>query len=235
MDHRRSRPGRGSQGAHALIPMAPFRLVVLSSGTGTNLQNLIEHTGKTSGRIRIQAVFSDRRSRSLQRAKAAGIDAHHLAMEDFSSRSEFDAALGDAIEACQPDLIVLSGFMRVLGAAFVARFEGRIINLHPSLLPRYPGLHTHRRVLEAGDSYHGATVHFVTEALDAGPGIIQCGFPVDETDDEASLEARVHDVEYLIFPRAVEWCAEGRVRFAPGTATFDGMPLAGPVAVRYEG
>ena len=94
------------------------------------------------------------------------------------SRGEFDAALGDAIAACEPELIVLSGFMRILGAAFVARFEGRIINLHPSLLPRYRGLDTHRRVLEAGDAVHGATVHFVTEALDAGPGIIQCGIPV---------------------------------------------------------
>ena len=215
--------------------MAPFRLVVLSSGEGTNLQNLIEHAAQSSDRIRIQAVFSDRRSRSLERAKAAGIAARHLALTEFTNRREFDAALADAIEACEADLIVLSGYMRILGAAFVARFEGRIINLHPSLLPRYQGLHTHRRVLAAGDSAHGATVHFVTEALDAGPGIIQCRIPVHEADDENSLAARVHQVEYLIFPRAVDWCAEGRVRFARGAAILDGMPLVGPVTVRHEG
>ena len=215
--------------------MAPYRLVILSSGEGTNLQNLIEHAAQSSGRICIQTVFSDRRSRSLERAKAAGIGAHYLAPDDFSSRNGFDAAMGDAIAACEPDLIVLSGYMRILGAAFVARFESRIINLHPSLLPLYPGLHTHRRVLEAGDSAHGATVHFVTEALDAGPGIIQCRIPVHEADDEDSLAARVHDVECLIFPRAVEWCAEGRVKFARGAATFDDMPLVGPVVVRDEG
>ena len=215
--------------------MAPFRLVVLSSGEGTNLQNLIEHAAQSSDRIRIQAVFSDRRSRSLERAKAAGIAARHLALTEFTNRREFDAALADAIETCEADLIVLSGYMRILGAAFVARFEGRIINLHPSLLPRYQGLHTHRRVLAAGDSAHGATVHFVTEALDAGPGIIQCRIPVHEADDENSLAARVHQVEYLIFPRAVDWCAEGRVRFARGAAILDGMPLVGPVTVRHEG
>ena len=215
--------------------MAPFRLVVLSSGEGTNLQNLIEHAAQSSDRIRIQAVFSDRRSRSLERAKAAGIAARHLAPAEFTNRREFDAALADAIETCEADLIVLSGYMRILGAAFVARFKGRIINLHPSLLPRYQGLHTHRRVLAAGDSAHGATVHFVTEALDAGPGIIQCRIPVHEADDENSLAARVHRVEYLIFPRAVDWCAEGRVRFARGAAILDGMPLVGPVTVRHEG
>ena len=215
--------------------MAPFRLVVLSSGEGTNLQNLIEHAAQSSDRVRIQAVFSDQRSRSLERAKAAGIAARHLAPAEFASRREFDAALADAIKACEADLIVLSGYMRILGAAFVARFEGRIINLHPSLLPRYQGLHTHRRVLEAGDSAHGATVHFVTEALDAGPGIIQCRIPVHEADDEDSLAARVHRVEYLIFPRAVDWCAEGRVRFTRGAAILDGMPLLGPVTVRHEG
>ena len=214
---------------------APFEVVVLSSGEGTNLQNLIEYAARTNGRTRIRAVFSDQRCRSLRRAQAAGIDARHLAVEGFPDRAAFDAALGDAIEGCQPDLIALSGFMRILGAAFVARFEGRIINLHPSLLPRFPGLHTHRRVLEAGDAVHGATVHFVTEELDGGPGIIQCRLPVRADDDEASLAARVHEAEYLIFPRALAWCAEGRAAFARGAATFDGMPLDGPVAVRYEG
>lgn len=213
----------------------PYRLVILSSGTGTNLQNLVDYAARSNGRIRVSAVFSDQRSRSLERARAAEIPAHHLSAKDFPDRAAYDATLGDAIAAHRPDLIVLSGFMRILGAAFVARFADRIINIHPSLLPRLTGLHTHRRVLDAGDEFHGATVHFVTEKLDAGPGIIQCRIPVLEDDDEASLEARVHEVEYMIFPRAVEWCARGLVGYADGEAIFDGMPMTAPVMVGHEG
>ena len=212
----------------------PFRVVILSSGEGTNLQNLIDFAEGSNGRIRISAVFSDQRSRSLERARTADIEAHHLAAKGYPDRAAFDAVLGDAIEACEPDLIVLSGFMRILGEAFVARFGDRIINIHPALLPRFPGLHTHRRVLRAGDAFHGATVHFVTEELDAGPGIVQCRIPVLEGDDEASLAARIHEVEYMIFPRAVEWCAMGLVKFSGGEALFDGMPMIGPVMVKHE-
>ena len=213
---------------------APYSIVILSSGEGTNLQNLIEFTARNNDRIRVAAVFSDQRSRSLARAREARIDAHRIGASDFPDRTAFDAALGDAIDACKPDLIVLSGFMRILGEAFVARFKDRIINIHPSLLPRFTGLHTHRRVLEAGDAFHGATVHFVTEELDAGPGIIQCRVPVRDSDDEASLAARVHEVEYMIFPRAVGWCAAGLVKFADGLAWFDGMPMAEPVKVSHD-
>ena len=213
---------------------APFRVVVLSSGEGTNLQNLIEFAAQNNDRIRISAVFSDHRSRSLERAQGAGIEAHYVAAMDFRDRVAYDAALADAIDACQPDLIVLSGFMRILGGAFVARFKDRIINIHPSLLPRFTGLHTHRRAIDAGDDFHGATVHFVNEELDAGPAIIQCRIPVLEGDDEASLAARIHEVEYMIFPRAVEWCARGLVKFLDGKACFDGMPMIGPVMVSHE-
>ncbi len=212
----------------------PFDVVILSSGEGTNLQNLIDHAARSHDRIRIAAVFSDHRSRSLERARDAGIAAHHLSAKGFADREAYDAALGDAIEALEPDLIVLSGFMRILGKAFVARFGDRIINIHPSLLPKFKGLHTHRRVLDAGDAFHGATVHFVTEALDAGPGIIQCRIPVLAGDDEASLAARIHEVEYMIFPRAVEWCAGGLVQFTGDEAVFDGMPMIGPVQVKHE-
>ena len=209
--------------------------MILSSGTGTNLQNLIDHAARSDGRIRVCAVFSDQPSRSLERARAAEIPAHHLSARDFPDRDAYDAALVAAIAEYRPDLIVLSGFMRILGEAFVARFRDRIVNIHPSLLPRFPGLNTHRRVLDAGDAHHGATVHFVTEELDAGPGIIQCRIPVLEDDDEASLQARVHEVEYMIFPRAVEWCASGLVRFSGGQALFDGIPMIGPVQVKHEG
>lgn len=212
----------------------PFRVVILSSGEGTNLQNLIDYAARSNDRIRVAAVFSDHRSRSLERARRAGIAAHRLSAKGFPDREAYDDALGDAIEACEPRLIVLSGFMRILGSAFVARFSDRIINIHPSLLPRFPGLNTHRRVLDAGDAFHGATVHFVTEELDAGPAIIQCLIPVHSSDDEASLAARVHEVEYMIFPRAVEWCAAGLVKFSDGVALFDGIPMIGPVLVKHE-
>ena len=218
-----------------MSPSAPYRIVVLSSGDGTNLQNLIEFAARSNDHIRVSAVVSDHRSRSLTRARNAGIGAYHLAAADFRDRDAFDAALGDVIASRGPDLIVLSGFMRILGAAFVARFEGRIINIHPSLLPRFPGLDTHRRVLDSGDTAHGATVHFVTEELDAGPGIIQCRIPVRAGDDEASLAARVHEVEYMIFPRAVQWCATGLVSFANGRVLFDGLPMVGPVVLEHAG
>lgn len=214
--------------------MTPFRIAILSSGEGTNLQNLIEFAARSEDRIRIAAVLSDQRCRSLERARRARIERRCLPVAEFADRAAFDTALGDAVDAHRADLIVLSGFMRILGGAFVTRFEGRIINVHPSLLPRFPGLHTHRRALDAGDTVHGATVHYVTEELDAGPGIIQGRIPVLAEDDEASLAARVHAVEYRIFPRAVMWCAEGRVEYRGGSATFDGMPLAGPVVVRHE-
>ena len=212
----------------------PYRLVILSSGTGTNLQNLIDYAARSNDRIRVSAVFSDQRSRSLERARIAEIPAHHLSAKNFPGRAAYDAALGDAIAAYRPDLIVLSGFMRILGEAFVARFADRIINIHPSLLPRFPGMNTHRRVLDAGDGFHGATVHFVTEELDAGPGIIQCRIPVLEDDGEESLQSRVHEVEYMIFPRAVELCATGLVKFSDGEALFDGIPMRGPVRVKHE-
>ena len=212
----------------------PYRLVILSSGTGTNLQNLIDYAARCNDRICVSAVFSDQRSRSLERARASEIPAHHLSAKDFQDRAAYDAALGDAIAAYRPDLIVLSGFMRILGEAFVARFADRIINIHPSLLPRFPGLHTHRRVLHAGDEFHGATVHFVTEELDAGPGIIQCRIPVLKDDDEASLQARVHEVEYMIFPRAVELCARGLIECTGGEVLFDDMPMPAPVMVKHE-
>ncbi len=218
-----------------MIRSAPFNIVILSSGEGTNLQNLIEFAARSGDRIRISAVFSDQRSRSLERARSAGIPATHLSAKDYRDRRAFDAALGDAVGDCQPDLIVLSGFMRILGEEFVSRFCDRIINIHPSLLPRHRGLNTHRRVLDAGETHHGATVHFVTEELDAGPGIIQCRIRVREGDDEASLASRVHQVEYMIFPRAVEWCAKGLVRFSGGAARFDDMPMTGPVRVEHVG
>jgi phosphoribosylglycinamide formyltransferase-1 len=141
----------------------------------------------------------------------------------------YDRALASALDACSPALIVLAGFMRILSPEFVAHFGGRVLNIHPSLLPKFPGLHTHRRALEAREAEHGATVHFVTEQLDGGPRIIQARVPVRPDDDEASLARRVQAGEHRIYPLAVEWFCAGRLRFQDGRAWLDGRPLTEPV------
>jgi phosphoribosylglycinamide formyltransferase-1 len=152
-----------------------------------------------------------------------------LAADKQSDRTAYDRRLADAIRDCSPSLIVLAGFMRILSAPFVADFAGKILNIHPSLLPKYPGLHTHRRALEARESEHGATVHFVTEQLDGGPPVIQARVAVAAGDDEASLAARVQVQEHLIYPLAVRWFCEGRLRCDAGQAWLDGQPLKQPV------
>jgi len=149
----------------------------------------------------------------------------------YADRAAFDAALGNVIAGYAPALIVLAGFMRILGAPLVERFAGRMLNIHPSLLPKYPGLHTHRRVLEAGDAEHGASVHFVTTELDGGPVVLQARVPVLPGDDEAMLAQRVLVQEHRIYPLVIRWFAEGRLRFDDGVVRFDGQPLAAPLFV----
>ena len=146
-----------------------------------------------------------------------------------SDRLSFDRSLAAVIDECAPSLIVLAGFMRILSAQFVDRYAGRILNIHPSLLPKYPGLHTHRRAIAAHDSVHGATVHFVTAELDGGPPIVQVRVPVYPDDAEATLTARVQAQEHKIYPLAVRWYCEGRLRCRDGRAWLDGAALAGPV------
>ena len=204
-------------------------VAVLISGEGTNLQALID--ASQGGRLDadITTVLSDRAdARGLERARRAGISAHAVLREDHTSRAGFEAELAARIDACAPRAIVLAGFMRVLSPAFVERFRGRMLNLHPSLLPRFPGLDTHRRVVEAGDAWHGATVHFVTEALDAGPRVIQYRLAVRPGDTPESLAARVHTGEHLILPRAAAWLASGRLRAEGDIAVLDGRPLHEP-------
>ncbi|HSG65838.1 MAG TPA: phosphoribosylglycinamide formyltransferase [Gammaproteobacteria bacterium] len=209
-----------------------LRLVVLVSGEGTNLQALIDAESAEAARYSIVAVLSDRRdARGLERARRAGIPAQHLDPRSYAGRDAFDAALGDAIAAHEPGLIVLAGFMRILGADFVGRFAGRMLNIHPSLLPKLKGLHTHRRALENAETEHGATVHFVTAELDGGPTVIQYRTPVTDDDTEDTLSARVHAGEYIILPRAVGWFAEGRLRLQGASAVLDGKPLLEPVRV----
>jgi phosphoribosylglycinamide formyltransferase-1 len=210
-------------------------VVVLISGEGTNLQALIDAAQRGRLEARIAATISDRLdARGLERARRAGVEAIHIGRGEFADREAFEQALADAIEAHEPAAVVLAGFMRVLGAGLVKRFEGRMLNLHPSLLPRHPGLDTHRRVLEAKDREHGATVHFVTEELDAGPAVIQYRLPVRQEDTLETLAARVHRGEHVILPRAAGWLASGRLALAGGRVVLDGERLARPVVLEEE-
>ena len=213
------------------MPRPAMRVAVLISGEGSNLQALIDAAQAGQLGARIVAVVSNRSAaRGLERARAAGIEALHLGGRG-RERADYDAALDDLLAPREPELIVLAGFMRILGPKFVERYAGRMLNLHPSLLPNYPGLDTHRRVLEAGDEWHGATVHFVTDELDGGPAIIQYRLPVRASDTAESLAQRVHEGEHIILPRAVSWFAAGRLRLAGGSVMLDGRALREPVAI----
>lgn len=211
------------------------RVAVLISGEGTNLQALID--AARGGRLgaEIVAVVSNRSAaRGLTRARDAGIEALHLPAVRGQQRADYDAALAALLAPHEPDLLVLAGFMRVLGAELAARYAGRMLNIHPSLLPKFPGLDTHRRVLEAGERWHGATVHFVTAELDAGPAILQYRLAVRPSDTLDSLAARVHAGEHIILPRAVSWFAAGRLRLEGGSVMLDGRALEKPVSIDEE-
>lgn len=201
-------------------------MVILISGSGSNLQAFID--AAASGRLPtpIKAVISNNPdAKGLQRATAAGIPAVAIDHRDFSSREAFDQVLADKVAAYQPSLVVLAGFMRILSADFVTRFSGKLMNIHPSLLPKYPGLHTHRRAIEAGDSHSGATVHFVTGELDGGPPIIQAKVPINSDDTPETLAKRVLAVEHQIYPLAARWFLEGRLQQQGNNAVLDNQRL----------
>jgi len=210
----------------------PTRVAVLISGEGSNLQALIDaaHGGQLGASI-VTVVSNRGTARGLERARAAGIEALHLAAKRGQARADYDAALAALLAPREPDLVVLAGFMRILSPKLVELYTGRMLNLHPSLLPKYPGLDTHRRVLAAGDQWHGATVHFVSDELDGGPAVVQYRLPVLAEDTEDSLAARVHKGEHIILPRAVSWFAAGRLRLAGGSVMLDGRALEAPVSV----
>ncbi|OCR26351.1 phosphoribosylglycinamide formyltransferase [Pseudomonas syringae] len=202
-------------------------VVVLLSGTGGNLQAMIDSFKGGNHPVRIRAVISNRADAfGLQRARDAGIEACVLDHKAYDGREAFDAALIELIDTFQPQLVVLAGFMRILSAGFVRHYQGRLLNIHPSLLPLYKGLHTHQRVLEAGDAEHGCSVHFVTEELDGGPLVVQAVIPVESNDSAASLAQRVHAQEHQIYPLAVRWFAEGRLSLGEEGALLDGQLLA---------
>ncbi|MGY3299613.1 phosphoribosylglycinamide formyltransferase-1 [Pseudomonas sp. TE6288] len=209
------------------MPGKTCNVVVLLSGSGSNLQALIDSNSASNGPVRIRAVISNRADAyGLERAKAAGIDTAVLAHTGFDGREAFDAALMALIDGFAPDLVVLAGFMRILSGGFVRHYQGRLLNIHPSLLPKYKGLHTHQRALEAGDAEHGCSVHFVTEELDGGPLVVQAVVPVAADDSAQTLAQRVHLQEHQIYPLAVRWFAEGRLRLGEHGALLDGQPLA---------
>ena len=202
-------------------------VVVLLSGTGSNLQALIDNARTDDSPFRIAAVISNRADAyGLQRAKEAGIATRFLDHTTFEGREAFDQGLIELIDTFQPKLVVLAGFMRILSAGFVRHYQGRLLNIHPSLLPKYKGLHTHQRALETGDTEHGCSVHFVTEELDGGPLVVQAVVPVESDDSAQTLAQRVHTQEHRIYPLAVRWFAEGRLILGNQGALLDGQLLA---------
>jgi phosphoribosylglycinamide formyltransferase 1 len=183
----------------------------------------------------VAVVMSDRPDvAGIATARDLGLETEVICWKAAADRAAFELALGESIDARKPDLVVLAGFMRVLSGPFVERYAGRMLNIHPSLLPKYTGLHTHRRVLEAGDTAHGASVHFVTPELDGGPLILQSRVPVKTGDLESTLAARVQATEHVIYPRVVGWIADGRLKWNAGHPLLDGKPLNEPVVEQFD-
>lgn len=208
---------------------------MLISGRGSNMLALANAGRRPGSAFHVCAVLSDRPDAAgLAAAAALGIPTAAIRPRDFPHRDAFDRALAAAVAAHHPSLVALAGFMRILSPEFLGVFPGRVLNIHPSLLPKYPGLDPHRRVLEAGDAEHGATVHFVTEALDGGPPVVQGRVPVLPGDDAAALAHRVHSVEHRIYPMAVGWHAAGRLECRNQGAYLDGSLLAAPRQVRLD-
>ena len=203
--------------------------VVLISGSGSNLQALLD-TAASDLPLEIRAVISNRPDAyGLERAAEACVPSRVLDHTRFPDRETFEAALAELIDGFEPELVLLAGFMRILTPELVARYSGRMVNIHPALLPAYPGLHTHRRCLEAGDTEHGASIHFVTAEVDGGPVFLQVRVAVDADDDADSLAARVLTQEHRLYPAAVRLLCEGRVRLHDGRVLLDGQPLAQPL------
>lgn len=209
-------------------------IVVLVSGSGSNLQAFIDACGNKIPNARISAVISNKSDAyGLQRAVNAGIDIHSLSATGYKSREKYDEALATLIDLHQPDVIILAGFMRILSEAFVLRYQGKMLNIHPSLLPKYPGLHTHQRAIDAGDKEHGTSVHFVTPELDGGPVILQAKVPIFEEDTIEEVASRVQAQEHVIYPMVANWLAEERLTMQNGKAILDGNIL-GPSGLETE-
>jgi phosphoribosylglycinamide formyltransferase-1 len=209
--------------------------VVLVSGSGSNLQALLDAAAADLP-LEVRAVISNRPDAyGLERAARAWVPTRALDHTRFPDRTSFEAALAELIDGFEPELVLLAGFMRILEPDFVARYSGRMINIHPALLPAYPGLHTHRRCLEAGDAEHGASIHFVTAEVDGGPVFMQVRVPVAPDDDPDTLAARVLAQEHRLYPAAVRLLCAGRVRLQDGQVQLDGRPLTQPLQLEAAG
>lgn len=213
--------------------MSTKRIVVLISGSGSNLQALINACAASEIQGSIVAVISNRPEvYGLERARLAGIEAQTLDHKNFTDRADFDQALIKLIDSYQPDVVVLAGFMRILTADFVQHYADKMLNIHPSLLPAYKGVHTHQRALDDQASVHGASVHFVTAELDAGAVILQAEVPVLEGDTTETLAARVLVEEHKIYPKALAWFCAERLSYKDGYAWLDGQPLLEPLKLK---
>ncbi|MDO6500874.1 phosphoribosylglycinamide formyltransferase [Photobacterium sanguinicancri] len=203
-------------------------IVVLISGNGSNLQAILDACeNSTIANAKVAAVLSNKADAyGLERARQANVDALHVSAANFSDRETFDKAMIEKIDAYQPDLIILAGFMRILSGDFVRHYQGKMINIHPSLLPKYPGLHTHQRALDAGDTVHGTSVHFVTEELDGGPVILQAKVPIFADDTVDNIFSRVQEQEHRIYPLVAHWFINERLAMIDGQASLDGNTLA---------
>ena len=205
-------------------------IVVLISGRGSNMRAIAERAAQGTLPVEIRAVISDKTDApGLASAASMDIPTRALSPREFPDRANYDVELAKLVASFEPKLVVLAGFMRILSPSFIATFPDRILNIHPSLLPLYRGLHTHRRALEAGDALHGCSVHFVTEELDGGPLVIQAQVKVLPGDSESTLSARVQRQEHSIYSQAIDWFARGRLQLREHRAWLDGRPLERPV------
>ena len=211
------------------------RTVILISGSGTNLQSFIDKGESGELDLDLCLVFSNRPDAfGLERAKKAGVPTACIEHGDYEDRESFDRAVAEIIDGYEPDLIVLAGFMRILSPWFVHHYEGKVLNIHPALLPKYPGLNTHQRALDAGDEWHGSTVHFVTEELDGGPRILAGRLRVNPKETAADLQHRVQAVEHRIYPEAAALVGSGRVTFRDGACWIDGSIAREPVIQTFD-
>jgi len=211
------------------------RTAILISGSGTNLQAFIDAVAKGDLDLSLCVVFSNRPDAyGLERAETAGIPTACIQHGDYPDRESFDRAVIAELDRFEPQLLILAGFMRILSPAFVEYYEGRILNIHPALLPKYPGLNTHQRALDAQDEWHGSTVHFVTEELDGGPCILQGRLRVDPGESAGELQTRVQAIEHRIYPEAAGRVGSGRVKFRGGHAWADGTRSEEPFLRSFE-
>jgi len=213
----------------------PCEIAILISGGGSNLQSIIDHVELGNINANIACVISNKPDAyGLVRAQKANIPTHIIEHKNFSSREAFDMELVNTLAVYNIKLIVLAGFMRVLSPTFINEYPSCILNIHPSILPKHPGLHTHSRALESGDSEHGCSVHFVTPALDGGPLIIQAKVPVKSSDTEDILAARVLEKEHVIYPLAVKWFCNGRLELKEEQVRLDSSPISDPILLNTE-